>query len=83
MTKAAVCLYSADVYEEEGDLFFVGLSGKIIQAGVFMHLLPFNNLLITGYQAFFTTDALQSIAQVTLRNISDLKKKALGNKVLP
>lgn len=60
-----------DVYEEEGDLFFEDYSNRVIQDDVFMRLLSFNNVLITGHQAFFTADALQKIAQVTLQNISD------------
>lgn len=72
-----------DVYEEEGDLFFEDLSDKVIQDDTFMRLLSFNNVLITGHQAFFTTDALQSIAQITLQNISDFEAgKPLPNEVL-
>ncbi|WP_276496276.1 2-hydroxyacid dehydrogenase [Pontibacter litorisediminis] len=73
-----------DVYEEEGDLFFEDLSNRVIQDDVFMRLLSFNNVLITGHQAFFTSDALQNIAQVTLQNITDFEQgKALVNEVLP
>jgi len=72
-----------DVYEEEGDLFFEDLSGKVIQDDVFMRLLSFNNVLITGHQAFFTVDALQNIAQITLQNITDFEQqKELVNQVL-
>jgi len=73
-----------DVYEEEADLFFEDLSDKVIQDDVFMRLLSFNNVLITGHQAFFTSDALQSIAQVTLQNITDFEQgQALVNEVVP
>ena len=51
-----------DVYEEEADLFFEDLSDKVIQDDIFMRLLSFNNVLITGHQAFFTSNALQKIA---------------------
>ncbi|WP_181306264.1 2-hydroxyacid dehydrogenase [Rufibacter sp. XAAS-G3-1] len=71
-----------DVYEEEGNLFFEDLSGKVIQDDVFMRLLSFNNVLITGHQAFFTAEALHSIAQITLQNITDFEqKKPLVNEV--
>ncbi|ARS35483.1 2-hydroxyacid dehydrogenase [Pontibacter actiniarum] len=71
-----------DVYEEEADLFFEDLSNKVIQDDVFMRLLSFNNVLITGHQGFFTTDALQRIAQVTLQNISDFEQgRPLANDV--
>jgi D-lactate dehydrogenase len=62
-----------DVYEEEADLFFEDLSDRVIQDDVFMRLLSFNNVLITGHQAFLTSNALESIAAVTLQNISDFE----------
>ena len=71
------------MYEKEGDLFFEDLSGKIIQDDIFMRLLS-NNVLITGHQAFLTTDALRNIAHVTLRNISDFEQqRELINQLLP
>lgn len=60
-----------DVYEEEGDLFFEDLSDKVIQDDVFARLQTFPNVIITGHQAFFTKEAMQQIAKVTLQNISD------------
>lgn len=71
-----------DVYEEEADLFFEDLSDKVIQDDVFMRLLSFNNVLITGHQAFFTSNALTGIAEVTLSNIAAYQQnKALENQV--
>jgi len=71
-----------DVYEEEADLFFEDLSDKVIQDDVFMRLLSFNNVLITGHQAFFTSNALQGISETTLRNIADFKnQRPLINEV--
>lgn len=63
-----------DVYEEEADLFFEDLSDRVIQDDVFARLLTFHNVLITGHQAFFTQDALQNIADVTLQNITDFEQ---------
>ncbi|MEX2583931.1 MAG: 2-hydroxyacid dehydrogenase [Gemmatimonadota bacterium] len=57
-----------DVYEEEADLFFEDLSGKVIQDDVFARLLTFPNVLITGHQGFFTREALNNIAETTLSN---------------
>lgn len=76
-----------DVYEEEADLFFEDLSARVIQDDVFMRLLSFNNVLITGHQAFFTSNALQSIAEVTLGNIQEYQQRSnqqdsLQNQVL-
>lgn len=59
-----------DVYEEEGDLFFEDLSNKIIQDDVFARLLMFPNVIVTGHQAFFTYNAVQSIAETTLSNVT-------------
>lgn len=59
-----------DVYEEEGDLFFEDLSDQIIQDDVFARLLMFPNVIVTGHQAFFTHNAVQSIAETTLSNIT-------------
>ncbi|WP_299989197.1 2-hydroxyacid dehydrogenase [uncultured Pontibacter sp.] len=71
-----------DVYEEEADLFFEDLSDRVIQDDVFMRLLSFNNVLITGHQAFFTSNALESIAGVTLQNIADFEQgRQLENEV--
>ena len=49
-----------DVYEEEGDLFFEDLSDTIIADDIFTRLLTFPNVLITGHQAFFTRNALDT-----------------------
>ncbi|MBD3404099.1 2-hydroxyacid dehydrogenase [candidate division GN15 bacterium] len=72
-----------DVYEEEGDLFFKDLSETVIQDDTFARLLTFPNVLITGHQAFFTRDALTSIAETTINNISDFEKDQVkeGNLV--
>jgi D-lactate dehydrogenase len=59
-----------DVYEEEADLFFEDLSNQVIQDDVFTRLLTFPNVLITAHQAFFTRNALESIARQTMRNLS-------------
>lgn len=60
-----------DVYEQEADLFFQDLSNVVIQDDVFQLLLTFPNVLITGHQAFFTSNALKNIAETTLANITD------------
>lgn len=59
-----------DVYEEEGDLFFEDLSNQVIRDDVFARLLTFPNVLVTGHQAFFTAEAMQSIAATTLQNVT-------------
>lgn len=59
-----------DVYEEEGDLFFEDLSAKVIKDDIFARLITFPNVVITGHQAFFTSDALNNIAHTTLDNLA-------------
>ncbi|MBB3861897.1 D-lactate dehydrogenase [Novosphingobium hassiacum] len=63
-----------DVYEEEGDLFFENLSDQTIQDDVFARLLTFPNVLITGHQAFFTSDAMTAIAATTIANITSFEE---------
>ncbi len=72
-----------DVYEEEEELFFEDFSSRIIHDDVFTRLLTFSNVLITGHQAFFTSNALESIARVTVDNISAFARgEALANAVV-
>lgn len=59
-----------DVYEEEEDLFFQDLSDRVIRDDVFSRLLTFPNVLITGHQGFFTREAVTSIAETTLANVT-------------
>jgi D-lactate dehydrogenase len=63
-----------DVYEEEADLFFEDLSSHVIQDDVFSRLLTFPNVLVTSHQAFFTRNALEEIARVTMFNISQFEQ---------
>ncbi len=71
-----------DVYEEEAELFFEDLSSAVIQDDVFARLLTFPNVVITGHQAFFTTEALAAIAHTTLDNLSRLERgEACPNQV--
>jgi len=71
-----------DVYEQESELFFEDLSSEIIQDDVFERLLTFPNVLITAHQGFFTSDALESIANTTLENIAVFSEgKQMKNEV--
>ena len=62
-----------DVYEEEADVFFEDLSNEVIPDDTLSRLLTFPNVVITGHQAFFTRDALQCIAETTMRNIAEIE----------
>lgn len=71
-----------DVYEEEAELFFEDHSGHAIQDDVFSRLLTFPNVVVTGHQAFFTRDALASIAEQTISGITAFELgKPLVNEV--
>ena len=63
-----------DVYEEEADVFFLDLSDEMIRDDTLARLLTFPNVLVTGHQAFFTEEALTSIAETTLRNLTEIEQ---------
>ncbi|PSB33090.1 2-hydroxyacid dehydrogenase [Stenomitos frigidus] len=63
-----------DVYEQEDNLFFEDLSDTVIQDDAFQQLQSFSNVVITAHQAFFTRDALESIARTTLSNLTDFEQ---------
>jgi D-lactate dehydrogenase len=72
-----------DVYEQEDGLFFRDLSNSIIQDDVFQLLQSYPNVVITAHQAFFTEDALTSIATTTLSNITEFEQgHPLQNEVV-
>ncbi len=71
-----------DVYEEEEDFFFEDMSGMIIRDDILSLLLSRPNVIITSHQAFFTEEALKSIAEVTLQNLDEFfTGKELSNEV--
>jgi D-lactate dehydrogenase len=63
-----------DVYEEESDIFYKDLSGKVLRDDVLTRLLTFPNVIVTSHQGFFTREALTDIAVATLKNIDDAMK---------
>jgi len=71
-----------DVYEQESNLFFEDLSSQIIQDDLFERLLTFPNVMITGHQGFFTEDALQNIAEITLSNISEFEQGKICKNIV-
>jgi D-lactate dehydrogenase len=69
LKSGTIAYLGLDVYEEESDLFFEDLSSKVIADDVFARLLTFPNVLVTGHQGFFTSDALTAIADTTVASI--------------
>lgn len=59
-----------DVYEEEEALFFADRSSEIPSDDTFVLLNAFPNVVITAHQAFLTHEALTSIANTTLENLT-------------
>lgn len=75
----AACL---DVYEEESDIFFEDNSGHIMEDDVLARLISMPNVIVTSHQAFLTEEALESIAETTVKNIVDiLGKKQCANEL--
>lgn len=71
-----------DVYEEESEYFFEDFSASFIPDDVLARLLSFNNVLVTSHQGFFTTEAMTSIAKVTLNNVKEFfDGKNLTNEI--
>lgn len=62
----AACL---DVYEEESDLFFEDNSGHILEDDTLARLISMPNVIVTSHQAFLTNEALENIAETTLKNL--------------
>ncbi|MFY7921648.1 MAG: NAD(P)-dependent oxidoreductase, partial [Gemmatimonas sp.] len=60
-----------DVYEEEDGKFFRDLSDTVMHDDVLARLISFPNVLLTSHQAFFTQEAMTTIAQTTIANLDD------------
>lgn len=75
LKKAQIGYLGIDVYEGEENLFFKDLSDKIIKDDQIERLMSFNNVLITPHQAFFTKEALDEIARVTISNFNSFEDK--------
>lgn len=63
-----------DVYENEAALFFEDRSNAVLDDDLFARLLTFPNVMITGHQGFFTREALEAIARVTIQSVLDYKQ---------
>lgn len=57
-----------DVYEEEEGIFYEDKSNEIMRDENLARLMTFPNVLITSHMGFFTREAMQAIAKVTLEN---------------
>lgn len=75
LKSGAIGALGLDVYEEEAELFFEDRSQRFIDDDVFARLLTFPNVLVTGHQGFFTREALASIAETTIDNITAFERE--------
>jgi len=75
----AVCL---DVYDEEGDVFFEDKSNHILNDDILARLISMPNVIVTSHQAFLTEEALNNIAETTIKNIkSFFEDKVIFNEI--
>lgn len=58
-----------DVYEEETSLFFEDYSDEIIPDDTLSTIISMPNVIVTSHQAFLTREALDGIAETTLKNL--------------
>lgn len=63
-----------DVYEEEEGLFYEDRSNEIIRDDNLARLMTFPNVMVTSHMGFFTQEAMEAIARVTLENAISVEK---------
>ena len=67
-------LRGLDVYEEEEGLFYEDRSNDIIRDDNLARLMTFPNVMVTSHMGFFTREAMDAIARVTLENAISVEK---------
>lgn len=73
-----------DVYEGEENIFFRDLSDSVVTDDLIERLLSFKNVLVTPHQAFFTAEALDEIARITIANFKSFEDRtATDSEVVP
>ena len=83
LKTAKIGYLGIDVYEGEEDIFSKDLSNTVIKDDQIERLMSFNNVLITPHQAFFTDEALNEIARITISNFNSFENNtATTNEVL-
>ena len=71
-----------DVYEEEDEFFFEDFSDRVILDDQLARILNFPNVIVTGHQAFFTTEAMRAIARQTIENLLDFENGTVPAGIL-
>uniref|UniRef100_E6QA97 Fermentative D-lactate dehydrogenase,NAD-dependent n=1 Tax=mine drainage metagenome TaxID=410659 RepID=E6QA97_9ZZZZ len=67
----SLCAAGLDVYEDETDLYLKDHCDDIICDDSFERLITFPNVIIMGHQAFFTREAMKTIADTMIQNLDD------------
>ena len=80
--RGHVAAVGLDVYEEEEGKFFRDLSDQVMDDDVLARLMTFPNVLLTSHQAFFTHEAMTTIAETTIKNITDFEEGRTNENVL-
>jgi D-lactate dehydrogenase len=63
-----------DVYEHEKGLFFEDHQNDLVKDPLLTKLMSHANVLVTPHQAFLTNEALQQLAQGTIKNLDHWQK---------
>jgi D-lactate dehydrogenase len=71
-----------DVYEEEEGKFFRDLSDSVMEDEILARLMTFPNVLVTSHQAFFTHEAMTTIAETTIANLTDFEEGRENSNML-
>ena len=72
-----------DVYDEECGVFYEDCSNDIMEDPNLARLTTFPNVLVTSHMGFFTKEAVEAIAEVTLNNAVAVRNgRELENAVL-
>ncbi|NTU80436.1 MAG: 2-hydroxyacid dehydrogenase [Chloroflexales bacterium] len=74
LQRGQVAAVGLDVYEEEEGKFFRDLSDQVMDDEVLARLMTFPNVLLTSHQAFFTHEAMTTIAETTIANLTDFEE---------
>ncbi|WP_129671289.1 2-hydroxyacid dehydrogenase [Candidatus Chloroploca sp. Khr17] len=80
--RGHIAAVGLDVYEEEEGKFFRDLSDVVIDDDVLARLMTFPNVLLTSHQAFFTHEAMTTIAETTIRNLTDFEEGRTNENLL-
>ncbi len=83
MKSGKIAASGLDVYEEETTVFFEDYSDEIIHDDTLSTLISMPNVIVTSHQAFLTREALNSIAETTVKNLKDFfDGKELANEIV-